>query len=76
MKDEQRTSPLKAIKQYCRTQCCCDDMDSWKNCQIEDCQLHPFRLGKNPFRKKRKMTDEQRKKIANRLAKAREAKSE
>ena len=74
MDTSQKTSPLKAIKQYCRSQCCCDDMESWKECSITTCQLHPFRMGKNPFRKKRELTEVQRKAIADRLEKAREAK--
>jgi hypothetical protein len=49
-------------------------MEAWKHCNIEDCQLHPFRMGKNPFRKKRELTDKQRQAIAERLEKAREAK--
>lgn len=72
MDTSQKTSPMKAIKLFCRSQCCCDDMDNWKNCNITDCQLYPFRLGKNPFRKKRKLTDKQRQAIADRLQKARE----
>ena len=78
MNTEQQTSPMKAIKLFCREQCCCvgpdneGGMDAWKNCNIEECQLHPFRLGKNPFRKKRKLTDKQRQAIADRLQKARE----
>lgn len=68
MDTSQQTSPLKAIKMMCRDQCCSNDMDSWKNCTIESCQLHPFRFGKNPFRKKRELTDEERQVIADRLA--------
>lgn len=75
MDKTQATSVLKAIKIHCRTNCCCDDMDSWKNCVITECQLHPFRMGKNPFRKKRELSDEQRQAIADRLEKAREAKN-
>ena len=74
MDTSQKTSPMKAIKLFCRDQCCNNDMDSWKNCTITDCQLHPFREGKNPFRKKREMTDEQRQAIAERLQKARDNK--
>ena len=75
MKHEQPTSVLQAIKKHCRTDCCCDDMESWKECNATDCMLHPFRMGKNPFRKKRELTDKQRKAIADRLEKAREAKN-
>jgi len=73
---EQATSVLKAIKLHCRSNCCCDDMDHWKTCENSDCQLHPFRMGKNPFRKKRTMTDEQRQATADRLKKARDARTQ
>lgn len=72
METAQRTSPLKAIKLHCRSLCCCDDMDAWKNCTITECQLYPFRMGKNPFRKQKEMTEEKRRAIAERLQKARE----
>lgn len=40
-------------------------------CEVEDCFLHPFRLGTSPTA--RTMTDEQRAAAAERLAKARAA---
>jgi len=45
-----------------------------KNCTARDCPLYPFRLGRNPFRTKREMTEEQRTAAVERLAKAREKK--
>lgn len=68
---KQEKSPLKAIKKHCRTDCCLDDMKSWKECTATDCMLHPFRMGKNPFRKKREISEEQRKAIGDRLKNAR-----
>lgn len=63
-------NPLKAIRAKCLD--CCGGMPSEvRDCTIESCALHPFRMGKNPFRKKRVLTDEQRQEMANRLAKAR-----
>ena len=41
-----------------------------------DCELYPFRLGHNPFRTKRELTEEQRKAAAERLAKYRKVKKE
>lgn len=64
-------SPLPAIKAHCK-ECCGDDQP--KNCVSKDCALFPFRLGKNPFRQKREMTDEQRKAAAERFAKYRKEK--
>ena len=40
-------SPIKAIKNYCKYSCCCNDQESWKNCTNEDCFLWKFRLGKS-----------------------------
>lgn len=41
-----------------------------KICAIDSCALHPYRFGKNPFRKKVVYSDEQRKIMADRLRKA------
>jgi hypothetical protein len=76
MNTEQATSPLKAIKLKCRNDCCVGDRDMWKNCVVTDCQLYPFRMGTNPFRKKREMTEEQKEKSSERLRKAREQKTQ
>ena len=67
-------NPLKAIRQYCL------DCSNWssnevKLCKIESCPLFPFRLGKNPYRAKRVLTDEQRQVMAERLRVAREKKA-
>ena len=69
-------NPVKAIRDYCKHHCCCDDTESWKNCTIETCQLWPFRLGKNPYRKARKLTDEQRAIMSERLKSARKEEKE
>lgn len=77
MNNEQATSPLRAIKLFCRNNCCAvgpdnhGSMEAWKECNISSCQLHAFREGKNPFRKRRDMTDEQRKAIGERLQNSR-----
>lgn len=41
-----RLTRAKAIKLYCKSQCCCDDMESWKNCTITACFLWRYRTGK------------------------------
>ena len=69
MEDELK-SPIKAIRAKC-LDCCCDQKEEVKMCPATTCPLYPFRLGKNPFRK-REMSEEQRKAAAARLAKARE----
>lgn len=67
------TSPLKAIRAKCM-ECSNFSFNEIKLCPIEKCELYPFRFGKNPYRTKRIMTDEQKAVAVNRLKKAREAK--
>ena len=63
-------SVLKAIRAKCLD--CCGNMPSEvRECHISRCALHPYRMGKNPFRKKRELTDEQREALATRLHEAR-----
>ena len=52
-------SPLKAIRAKCMD-CSGDYISELKGCPITDCPLYPFRMGKNPFRKKREITEEQK----------------
>lgn len=67
---EYETNPVKAIRKKC-LDCCCGSSDEVKSCAITECMLHPFRLGKNPFRAKRELSDEQKEAIASRLAESR-----
>ena len=62
-------SPLKAIRNYCRYSCCCNDLESQKECNNTSCFLHAFRFGKNS-NSKRTLTDEQKAKLAERLKKS------
>jgi hypothetical protein len=57
---------LKAIREYCLG-CGEAGWKAVKNCKQTDCSLYPYRLGKNPNRKL-KLTEEERKDRANRLA--------
>lgn len=59
------TTPLKAIRSKC-IDCCCNQISEVKLCPASDCPLHPFRFGKNPYRK-RELTDEQREAFRQRL---------
>lgn len=52
-------SPLKAIRAKC-LDCSGDYINEVRECPITDCPLYPFRMGKNPFRKKREITEEQK----------------
>lgn len=67
-------TPMKAIRLKC-LDCCCGSANEVKLCTCADCPLFPFRMGKNPYRQKREYTDEQKAQMAERLAKAREAKN-
>lgn len=69
----ERTSPVKAIRAFC-IDCCGGAASEVKTCTAPKCALYPFRMGKNPYRAKRELTDEQREAIAERLAKARQNK--
>ena len=60
------TNPVKAIRAYC-LECCCESASEVKLCPVTECQLHPFRLGKNPFRKGRELTAEEKQRNAERL---------
>lgn len=67
---EYKTNPVKAIREFC-IDCCGGSRDTVKVCPSVKCALYPFRMGKNPFRQKREMTEEQRKAAGNRLREAR-----
>jgi len=47
-------TPLQAIKQYC-FECVGSSYKERKLCDIKNCPLHPFRLGKSPKRQKSKI---------------------
>ena len=60
---------LKIIREKC-LDCCCGSVEV-KLCHIKDCPLFPYRMGKNPFRKKRVLSEEQKELVAARLNAAR-----
>ena len=66
-------NPVKAIRAFC-IDCCGGSSNEVKLCTAPKCALYPFRLGKNPYRTKRVMTEEQRAEATERLAKARQNK--
>lgn len=59
-------SPLEAIKAKC-LDCVCGQPSEVELCTITDCSLHSFRFGKNPYRKKTTLTQEQREAATKRL---------
>lgn len=40
-------TPIKAIRAKC-IDCCCGDKKEVRECSIENCSLHPYRMGKRP----------------------------
>lgn len=72
-KDARITSPQKAIREFCLG-CVGYSAHEVKMCPSVKCPLYPFRFGKNPFKKKRELTEEQRAAAIERLAKIRERK--
>lgn len=67
---EHETNPVKAILRKC-LDCCMGQQEEVKQCPIEDCDLYPFRFGKNPFRAKREYTEEQKERLRSSLENAR-----
>lgn len=67
-------SPLRRIRKYCVEICCVGSKHEVKECPITDCPLYDMRFGKNIFRTKRVMTDEQKAASTERLRKSRESK--
>ena len=45
-----QTNPTKVIREKC-IDCCCGNMAEVARCTAEKCPLHPWRMGKNPYRK-------------------------
>lgn len=60
------TNPVKAIRAKC-LDCCGGSSDEVKQCPCESCALHPFRLGKNPYRAKREYSEEEKAALTARL---------
>ena len=50
-------SPLKALRLRC-LDCCGDSSAEVRMCVAVDCPAWPFRMGKNPWRAKRELSDE------------------
>ena len=68
---ERQTNPVKAIREKCLQDCCAGLVNEVKDCLCPSCPLYPFRFGKNPYRTKRELSDEQKEKMRNVLNNAR-----
>jgi len=65
-----KISPMRAIRAKC-LECSNGSVREVRLCPITDCNLYPFRMGRNPYIKKRELSPEQRKIISERLANSR-----
>lgn len=70
-----RISRGDAIRAYCVDVCMCGSRNEVLLCASGHCPLWPFRMGTDPFREKREVTDEQRAEAAERFRLAREART-
>lgn len=68
--ENQITNPVKAIRAHC-LECSSGSPTEVKTCPVSKCPLYPFRFGKNPYRQRREMTEEERQVLADRLREAR-----
>ena len=61
----ENTNVMRAIKLKC-LDCSTYNINEIKECPVKNCPLYPFRLGKNPFRK-REISEEERNKLSERM---------
>ena len=66
MKTKKPLTPLKAIRAKC-LDCCCDQTKEVQLCPCAECPLYPYRAGRDPYRKKREYSAEQKAEAAERL---------
>lgn len=64
---------LKAVRLKC-LDCSAGSRKEVELCPVEACALHPFRFGKNPFRKKRNIDPEKQREILEKAWDARQRK--
>lgn len=61
-----QTNPVKVIREKC-LDCSNGSSNEVKLCPVKNCPLWEWRFGKNPYRKPRQLSDEQRAAIRERL---------
>lgn len=64
------SNPVKVIRAKC-LDCCAGAQSEVRMCTAVTCPLWPYRMGSNPLRSKREMTDEEKQATAGRLKAAR-----
>ena len=70
--EKEITNPVKAIRAFCM-ECSNGQTSEVKACPVYKCPLYAFRLGKNPYRQRREMTEEEKRVLADRLKEARKS---
>ncbi len=43
---KKKLTRAKAIKLYCRYECCVGNTTSWRDCSLTGCFLHKYRMGR------------------------------
>ena len=66
-------NPVKVIRAKCMD-CTCGSVKEIEACPAKKCPLWPWRFGKNPYRAKREVSEEQKAAARERLANARQRK--
>ena len=61
-KKNKKLNPLRAIREQC-LYCCGGSRIEVRSCTGKDCSLYPYRFGKNPYHKKKVLTEEQKREI-------------
>ena len=56
-------NPLKALRARC-LDCCCYQPSEVRKCTAVECPSWPFRMGTNPFRQKRVLSDGEKRALA------------
>ena len=65
-KCSKQTNPVKAIRAYCLG-CCLESAEEVRLCPATECELWEFRMGKNPYRAKPVLSDEEKQRRRDRL---------
>lgn len=75
MEEKRITNPIKAIRAKC-LDCCCGSSSEVELCTCTGCALYPFRRGRNPYRAKPELSEEEKARRAELARKAREIQRE
>lgn len=67
MEEKIITNPIKAIRAKC-LDCSNGSSNEVTLCPVQRCSLYPFRSGRNPYRTKRQLSDEQKQKLREQLS--------